>query len=165
MRLILRDLNVQDRRSLLLVHRALRPILRGRPLQLTHQTASGGVQKSLNKFGQPIRVVPTRHWLGGRCYGSRFPGQAPCRVTPQTNVRIANCTGIPISLDRHLRNNPCRGSICRYCVISISMFLDADERTLYRRSRCAQLCRECELFQVRRYPDGLNTCNCRSFTF
>ena len=162
MRDVLQHLNYQDLDNMRLSSVQLGRALRGRSIHITTRNATGGVQLALNPFGQPWRVISTMHWLGARCYGRRFPSQSQCRTTPRNNVRIAYCTGIPPPLDPTLRNHPCCRSVCRYCVISVQLHLNAPETALYRGSREAPLCRHCELFQVRRHPNGLNTCNCRS---
>ena len=144
-----------------MAHRRLDGILRGRPIQLTCQRANGSMQILRDVNGRPKMSITTKHWLGGRCHGSRFPGQMLCRVVPRNNVRIADCTGIPPSLDQRLRNNPCCGSICRFCVINVGMFWEPNEQALNRDSRRAHLCHHCSLFEVRRNPNGLNTCKCR----
>lgn len=159
--LVLNGLNIRDRRNLRSTHRSLRGVLRGRPLTLTRRASDGSIQTVLNDNNKPVRVNSTVHWLGARCYGQRYPTQTPCNITPRTNVRIAKCTGIPPPLDRNSRYTRCCESVCRFCVISVTMHWDVRERSLWHDSRRAQLCRHCTLFQVRRNLDGLDTCNCR----
>ena len=158
---ILGHLNAQDRRNMRSTHRRLRDVLRGRQCVMTRRNARGEIEVVRTHDGRPNIANSTILWLGGRCYGKRLPSYRDCDVSPRSNVRVANCTGILRVSGLAPSYLPYYKSVCPYCVVSVANILHADEDRLLQRSCKARLCRHCELFQLTRNPNGLNTCDCR----
>lgn len=154
--LIFAGLHIDDAINLRLTSRRMNDIVKGHDRSIQHGTPGGfpilGIHNS------------TLLWLGRKCNGTRFPGAAPCHLTPLTEGegwKLFDCDGTPPPLDPASVNGDCCGETCTDCKDNVTPYVVARMVVLRTHpATSAALCMHCTRQAVRRYPYGYGGCIC-----
>lgn len=99
------------------------------------------------------------------CNGRRpqgpYPNVAthPCNTLARHHVQHGNCVGLR-GLMVTARDPPnCCGHICQACVNATANACQNEENDIFA-ARRMPLCKNCQLYEASRHPDGFSSCDC-----
>ncbi|KAM0794771.1 hypothetical protein BDR22DRAFT_672339 [Usnea florida] len=168
---IFRHLNVRDVMNLRLANSRLNYIVRGVPMW---EVVEANSERRFTRTRPAGAAVGGSHnstlrLLGRTCGGERLPGNIPCGTGPRDDVRVRNCTHVPVQLGAdpypprvYPRTFPYYVRICEHCISNALGSQIASETNRINGNRRVRLCWRCQLFEARRHPDGYSGCVCRS---